>query len=219
MKFFPRDHSRDSLLAAQKLVASRVTLKDDFGVLERLGGVDQAFIKGKIISGMVVLDYSELKVIERAYSIKILNYPYIPTFLTFREGPAIISVFNKTKLKPDLLLVDGAGINHPRKAGLATHIGVALDIPTIGITKSILCGEAEIPFEEGKASPLVYAEEQVGWLLKSCKKCRPIVIAPGHKVSLSSSLSIAQHCLLGHKLPEPLRLSHIYVNQVRKTLL
>lgn len=219
MKFFPRDHSRESLLAAQKLVATKVIVGDDFGVLETLGGIDQAFLGGRIISGMVVLDYLELKVIERAYSIKTLNYPYIPTFLTFREGPAIISVFNKIKLKPDLLLIDGAGINHPRRAGLATHVGVALDIPTIGITKGILCGEAKEPQKEGDANPLVYEKEQVGWLLKSCKKCRPIVIAPGHKVSLSSSLSIAQHCLRGHKLPEPLRLSHIYVNQVRKTLL
>ncbi len=109
-----------------------------------------------IFSGIVVLDYPSLEVMERVFSIEQVIFPYIPTFLSFREGPAIMSAFEKLKNRPDILMVDGAGINHPRRAGIATHIGVALDVPTIGITKKRLCGSGEEPVEVGEASPLLY---------------------------------------------------------------
>lgn len=87
------------------------------------------------------MDFGSLEIIERVFSIAPISYPYIPTFLSFREGPAIVNAFGKLKIRPDILLIDGAGINHPRGAGIATHIGIALDVPTIGITKKILCGK------------------------------------------------------------------------------
>jgi deoxyribonuclease V len=216
--FFPSDTSRESLLAAQKLVADLVTTVDDFGDLRKIGGVDQSFMDDKIISGIVVLEYESLEVVERVHSIQPVNYPYIPTFLSFREGPAIVSAFKKLKTPPDLLLVDGAGINHPRRAGIATHVGVALNVPTIGITKKILCGEGKEPAQAGEANPLIYEGKNVGWLLKSTNRSRAIVVAPGHWVSLDSSLSIVKECLRGHKLPEPVRLAHEYVNSVKKGL-
>ncbi|MFZ3060826.1 MAG: endonuclease V [Candidatus Methanoperedens sp.] len=214
--FFPTDTSRGSLLAAQRLVAERAVIKDDFGELKLIGGVDQAFADDKIISAIVVIEYISLDVVERAYSIQPVNYPYIPTFLSFREGPAIVSAFKKLKTPPDILLVDGAGINHPKRAGIATHIGVALDVPTIGITKKILCGEGKEPAQVGEANPLIYEGKKVGWLLKSGKRSRAIVVAPGHRVSLDSSLSIVKACLKGHKLPEPVRLAHEYANDLKR---
>ena len=153
---------------------------------------------------------------ERAHSIHPLSYPYIPTFLSFREGPAIVSAFKKLKTPPDILLVDGAGINHPRGAGIAAHIGVALNVPTIGITKKILCGSGDEPSQVGEANPLIYEGRKIGWLLKSSNRSRAIVVAPGHRVSLGSSLSIVKACLRGHKLPEPVRLAHEYVNGLKK---
>ncbi len=113
-------------------------------------------------------------------------------------------------------MVDGAGINHPRCAGIATHVGVALDVPTIGITKKILCGEGKEPEVEGEVSLLIYEGRKIGWLLKTNRRSRAIIIAPGHKVSLDSSLSITKACLRGHKLPEPARLAHEYVNRLKK---
>lgn len=217
--FFPADTSRESLLAAQRLVAERAIIEDDFGELRLIAGVDQAFVEDKIISGIIVLEYESLDVVERVHSIQPVNYPYIPTFLSFREGPAIVSAYKKLKNPPDILLVDGAGINHPRRAGIATHIGVALDVPTIGITKKILCGEGKEPAQAGEANPLIYKGQKVGWLLKSGKRSRAIVVAPGHRVSLDSSLSIVKACLRGHKLPEPLRLAHEYANSVKEALL
>ncbi|MCX9025993.1 MAG: endonuclease V [Candidatus Methanoperedens sp.] len=214
--FFPSDTSRESLLAAQKLVADLVITEDDYGELRQIGGVDQSFMDDKIISGIVVLKYNSFEVVERVHSIQPVNYPYIPTFLSFREGPAIVSAFKKLKNPPDILLVDGAGINHPRSAGIATHIGVALDVPTIGITKKILCGEGKEPALVGEANPLIYEGKNVGWLLKSTNRSRAIVVAPGHRVSLDSSLSIVKACLRGHKLPEPVRLAHEYVNGLKR---
>src|SRR3972149_2547057 len=198
--FFPSDHSRESLLAAQQLVSKRAVVEDCFGEIQVIAGVDQAFMDDRIISGIVLQRYNSLDVIEFAYSIQPVLFPYISTFLSFREGPAIVSAFKKLSTPPDILMVDGAGINHPRRAGIATHIGVALDIPTIGITKRILCGAGEEPSKVGEAAPLLYKGIQTGWLLKSNKKSRAIIVAPGHRISLESSLLIAKACLRDHKL-------------------
>lgn len=216
--FFPQDTSRESLLAAQRLVAERAVTRDDFGELRLIAGVDQSFPGNEVISGIVVLRYGSLEVAERIYSVELVNFPYIPTFLSFREGHAIVSAFKKLKAVPDMLMVDGAGINHPRGAGLATHIGVVLDIPTIGITKRILCGSGKEPEQPGEASPLIYKGRKIGWLLKSNRRSRAIVVAPGNRVSLESSLFITKACLRSHKLPEPTRLAHEYVTGLRKEI-
>lgn len=207
-----------SLLAAQKLVADMATIRDDFAPIRLIAGVDQAFAGDLILSGIVVLDYASLEMVERVHSIEKVTFPYIPTFLSFREGPAIVSAFRKLKNRPDILMVDGAGINHPRRAGIATHVGVALDVPTIGITKKILCGTGKEPDEIGEAAPLLYEERKIGWLLKSSRRGRAIIVAPGHRVSLDSSLSIVRSCIRGHKLPEPARLAHLYVNEEKKNI-
>ncbi len=218
-EFFPEDNSRETLLEVQKRVAEKAIAKDDFGELTLVGGADQAFLDEKVISGIVVLEYDSLEVVEKVHSIEHAGFPYIPTFLSFREGPAIVSAFQKLKNPPDILLVDGAGINHPRSAGIATHIGVALDVPTIGITKRILCGSGDEPSQVGEANPLIYDDRKIGWLLKSGKRSKAIVVAPGNRVSLESSLAIVKKCLRGHKLPEPIRFAHEYVNSVKEALL
>lgn len=216
---FPSEFSRESLLAAQRLVAEMAKTEDDFGDLRFIAGVDQAFLGESVISGIVVLEYDSLEVVARVFSVEHAGFPYIPTFLSFREGPAIVSAFGKLKKNPDILLIDGAGINHPRGAGIATHMGVALIVPTIGITKRILCGSGDEPSQVGEANPLIHEGKKVGWLLKSTKRSRAIVVAPGHRVSLESSLAIVKKCLRNHKLPEPLRLAHEYANEVKEGLL
>jgi len=214
-EFFPEGCSREKLLKVQHMVARRAIMKDDFKDILSIAAADQAFLDTLIISGIIVMDFSTLEIIERAFSIQPVTFPYISTFLSFREGPAIVNALKKLKTRPDLLLIDGAGINHPRGAGLATHIGVALDVPAIGITKKILCGKGAKPHNVGETSPLVYMDRTVGWLLKSSQKSKPIIVAPGHRVSLESSLSIVKSCLRGHKLPEPARLAHEYANKCK----
>ena len=214
--FFPEDTSRESLLKVQRIVSQNAIIKDDFGDIHNIAAADQTFLDERIISGIVEMDFGSFEILERAFCIQPVSFPYIPTFLSFREGPAIVKSFWKLTTRPGLLLIDGAGINHPRSAGLATHIGVALDVPTIGITKRILCGKGAEPSKVGEASPLVYMGKKVGWLLKSSKNCRPIVVAPGHRVSLETSLSFVKSCLRGNKLPEPARLAHEFAKGCKK---
>jgi len=207
-----------SLLETQKVVADRAIIEDKFETLKTIAGVDQAFFDDNVISGIVVLDYETMDVLGRIHSIEDVDFPYIPTFLSFREGPAIISAFRTLKNKPDLLMVDGCGINHPRRAGLATHVGVVLDVPTIGVTKRLLCGTVDEPMRVGEYNPIILDDQYVGASLLSKKDCNPIYIAPGHRVSLRTTIKIVKHCLRGYKLPEPVRIAHEYAGKVSKRL-
>jgi deoxyribonuclease V len=202
----------------QREVAARIILKDEFPMpLKLIGGVDQAFFRNKVVSCIVVLNYQSLKVVARSIAVDEIKFPYLPGYLFFREGSAIIKAFNDLRIKPDILMIDGCGIDHPRMAGLASHIGVELNISTIGVSKSILCGEYESkPQREGEFSFIVQEGRETAVLLLSKLNCHPIVIAPGHKISLKSAVKIAKQCLRGHKLPEPLRLAHLYANEAKR---
>ena len=214
---FPSTHDRTALLDVQRAVAAHAETEDRFDEIQTIAGVDQAFFDDKVISGIVTLDYETMEEKDRAYAIVATEFPYISTFLAFREGKAIVSAYRKLPEKPELLMIGRCGINHPRSAGLATHIGVALDIPTIGVSKSILCGTSEQPADAGEYHPLMYGGRQIGWVLKSKENCNPIIVAPGHRVSIKSSIEIVKHCLRGYKLPEPTRQAHIYANLIKRT--
>ncbi|MDI6888189.1 MAG: endonuclease V [Methanocellales archaeon] len=199
-------------------MADQAIVEDRFETLKGVAGVDQAFFDDKVISGIVVLDYETMDALEKIHSIEEVDFPYIPTFLSFREGPAIVSAFRTLKNKPDLLMVDGCGINHPRRAGLATHVGVALDTPTIGVAKRLLCGVVKTPTKVDECNPILLDGKHVGASLLSKSGCNPIYIAPGHRVSLRTTIKIVKHCLRGYKLPEPIRVAHEYVGRVSKRL-
>lgn len=205
--------SMSRLSEMQSRVADRVDLTDSYST-EYVAGVDQAFPVNRILSGAMLLNKS-MEVIDRACSIMHEAFPYFPGYLFFREGPAAIMAIKRLSVRPTLLFVDGCGIDHPQMAGMASFIGVLLDMPTIGITKNVLCGEAKPPERVGDSSLLIYNGVPVGHLLKSGAGCRPIVIAPGHRVSMRSSLELARRYILHSKLPEPCRLAHQYVNQVK----
>jgi deoxyribonuclease V len=201
------------LIEVQRIVASRVVLEDEFSC-EAVAGVDQAFIGDLVISGAVVLGPDGDVRSEANYAMR-SSLPYVPGFLSFREGPAAIKAVRALRPRPSLLFVDGCGINHPRMAGLASYVGVILDLPTIGISKSILCGSFDLPERVGEANPVVYDGILVGYMLKSKKGCRPIVAAPGHKISAESALEMTRRYRRGHKLPEPCRLAHEHANRVK----
>jgi len=182
--------------------------------IKTIAGADQAFPeKDRVRSCIAVLSFPELNVIEKAFSEIETDFPYIPGLLTFREGPGIIEAYKKLRKKPDTLMIDGHGIAHPRRMGIATHIGILLDIPTIGVAKKKLIGDFKAPEKVGEYEPLKYQNEIIGAVLKSKEGCNPIFISPGHKISLKTSIDVVKKCLKGHKLPEPTRLAHKFVNE------
>jgi len=189
-------------------LARKIILEDGFSKIDTIAGVDQAFVNNRIISAVVVCDAERIEIIEKEYVIVNATFEYIPGLLCFREGPAIVDAFRKLKRKPDILLVEGHGIAHMRKFGLASYVGLTLDQPTIGIAKNLLDGEI---IDE----TIRINREIRGYELKTKEGCKPIYISPGHRISLKFSLEIAKKCLRKHKLPEPLFLAHRYANEVR----
>lgn len=207
-----------SLRLYQEKMAKQVILHDDFNNPPlRVAGADLSFIYEKGICVCVNVQLPNLKVIETSTIIKQLTFPYIREYLAFREADSIMSAFKELTDKPDVLLVNAHGIAHPRFYGAASHIGVLLDIASIGVASHNLCGHYERePSQIGDAMICSYMGRKVGYLFKSKKNCRPIFVSPGNKVSISSSIQIIKDCMGTHKMPEPLYLAHIKANQVKK---
>lgn len=174
-----------------------------------------------IYAGIIVLSYPDLVPITHAVLKSSTKFPYIPGLLSFREIPALMECFDKLKEKggmPDVIMVDGQGIAHPRLLGIAAHFGVLADIPTLGCAKSVLYGKFTIPEEVGAANPIIdpKTDEAIGTALKSKLRANPLIISPGHLMSVEDSLRITKSCLRGYRLPEPTRLAHELVNRFRR---
>jgi len=215
MNSFPTEEELQRLRKEQTTLARKIILRDDFSrPLKTIGGFDLAFDKDRVFGAGVVLDYRTLKLIEVKTLVTEETFPYIPTFLSYREGPVIIEIYRKLKNKPDLLFVNGHGVAHPLSLGLASYVGVLINRATIGVARSKLCGKFKKP-GTGKQEKLTFKGKQVGWVLRIRKDFREIFVSPGHMVSLESSVRIARDCLRNHKLPEPLRLAHLYANRVK----
>jgi len=182
-----------------------------------VAGVDVAYTKKYSISAAAVFDYSSMKLTERKTSQQITKFPYIPTFLSFRELPPAVSAIEKLKIKPDIFLVDGHGIAHPRRLGFASHLGLALDIPVIGVAKSILCGKVQENGNE-RWKPIIHEEETVGGAVFTKPSVKPVYVSIGHKVSLETAIEIVLHCTRGHRIPEPLREAHITAEKEKRRI-
>lgn len=200
----------EELYREQAALAKRSILVDSFQKAELIGGADCSYIDDRIIGGIVVLDH-EFNIVEKSYDVLDTTFPYISGLLAYREAKAEINAYKKLRLKPDILMVDGFGANHPRRCGIATHIGVTLDIPTIGVGKSFLCGTI--------LDGYVYQQgERVGKLVRSGRHTRPIYVSPGHRVSLSTSVDIVVKCIKVGKIPEPVRFAHEYVTTLKREI-
>lgn len=216
--FDPQERSLKELREIQHEAVKKIKLEDGFDRIETVAGMDCSYLDNDIICAMVVLDYESMEVIEKRHVIRKVGLPYIPTYLNFREGCAMVSVFLQASTRPDITIFDSCGINHPIRAGMAAYFGAVMDVPTIGVSKKILCGHAEKPVETGQYHELMQDGEQIGWVLKSSRRSNPIIIAPGNKVSMDSCLDVVQHCLKGYKLPEPTRLAHNHAGEIRAEL-
>lgn len=197
------------LYKEQSELAKRSILSDSFHALKRVGGVDCSYLNDEyVIGGLVVLEYDTLKPIYRTFDVEKLAFPYIPGLLAYREAEAMMGAITKAKVKPDVVMVDGFGTNHPRRCGIATYVGVKLDMPTIGVGKSFLCGEV-------KGDYVYQDDEKVGKMIYDKKSSKPIYVSPGHRVSLKTSVNIVKHCIKAYRIPEPTRLAHSYVTSLK----
>lgn len=207
----------------QRKMAQQVIAEDCFRKIKWIGGMDVSNNlfdpTQSIYAAAVVLSKKECEVIDECAVKEKQEFPYRTGLLAFREAPALVHAYENLKQKPDLIMVDGQGICHPRGLGIASHLGVLLDIPTIGVAKTILVGEPKGSLEDkiGSRVPLYYGGRIVGALLRTRPHARPLVISIGHKISLETAIKIVLDCLRGYRLPEPTRQAHLAANTLRKS--
>lgn len=183
-----------------------------------IAGVDAAFSGDRVIAAACLFKYPELAPIEDTYAVAKIPFPYIPGFLSFREGPPIIKALATFSIKPDLILFDGQGISHPEGMGIATHIGVILNIPTIGCAKSRLVGDYRKPGKtKGEHSKLIYRNKTVGAVLRTRDNVKPLYVSPGHLIDLKGAIKVVITCLGKYRLPEPIRRADALSKKLKKT--
>jgi deoxyribonuclease V len=185
-----------------------------------IAGVDAAFSGKQVIGTACIFTFPELILQEESYAVTNILFPYIPGYLSFREGPAVIKALKHLKIRPDIILFDGQGIAHPKRAGIASHIGVLLNIPSIGCAKSKLVGEYEDPGDrKGSYSPLVYRGEKVGAVLRTRDYVKPVFVSPGHKINLKKAIEVVLRCAGSYRIPEPLRCADSLSKKLKQDLM
>lgn len=203
----------------QERLRERVVLEDRFAAVHTVAGADLAFDPetGTAFAGVIVYRFPELVEIERRMARRKLRFPYVPGLLSFRESPILLAAFARLRTEPDLILIDGHGLAHPRLFGIACHIGVLFDKPVIGCGKSLLVGEYKEPAPKaGSASPLVFRGQRVGMVLRTRDGVKPIFVTQGHRVSLPRAVRVVRACVDGFRIPKPTREADHYVRELRR---
>jgi deoxyribonuclease V len=198
----------EEAIAIQKQLQPEVITEDQLGEVQYVAGVDMGFEEEGTVSraAVAVLSFPDLQLIEQAIARRPTTFPYIPGFLSFREIPAVLDALAQVSTTPDLILCDGQGIAHPRRFGIACHLGVLVDLPTIGVAKSLLIGKHdELPLEKGSWQALRYRGEIVGAVLRSRTGVKPLYVSSGHRVSLPTAIDYVLRCTTKYRLPETTR--------------
>jgi len=196
-------------------LADRVSRISEVNNPRLIAGVDISVSKGEEMAtaAVVIVNYPQLTLMEAQIVRGKLEFPYVPGLLSFREAPLTLAVCEKLVLTPDLILVDGQGIAHPRRMGLAAHLGLSLNVPTIGCAKSRLCGSHDSPRDEpGSYSEIIDNGEVIGAALRTRLGVKPVYVSIGHKIDLQTAVYWVLECCRGYRLPEPTRLAHLAAN-------
>jgi deoxyribonuclease V len=207
-------------IALQGELAGRVLLADHLPrPLRTVAGVDVSYEKhgDLFFAAVVVLAFPELEPMEETSAVSRVTFPYIPGLLSFRELPVVLEAFRSLCTVPDAVLVDGQGIAHPRRLGIASHLGLWIDLPTVGCAKSRLCGEHPPPGgRRGDQVPLTLDGERIGTVLTTRDRVKPLYISPGHKTDIATATELALVCTRRYRMPEPTRLAHLLTNKLRR---
>lgn len=219
--------SFENAATVQRQLAERVIREDAFTTITNVAGADISNMprdpENLIYAALVPLSFPALLTLGTSCVRTVTNFPYVPGFLGFREAPALVETYHQLcnrNLKPDLIMVDGHGISHPRGLGIASHLGVLLDCPTIGVAKSILVGAParEPGNQTGDWAPLEWKGKTIGAVLRTRPNVKPLYISSGHRIELDTAIDLVKRCLKGYRLPETTRQAHNAANAYRKEL-
>jgi deoxyribonuclease V len=204
----------------QKEFAARVDVREPLTRWELVAGADVSHerFSNTIYGGVVVIRTSDGAIVETQHAVHEATFPYIPGFLSFREAPALLLAFAKLQTTPDVVMIDGQGIAHPRRMGIATHVGLWLNLPCLGCAKSRLFGRYQEPGRQaGSLAPLKDGEEVIGSVVRTKNGVKPVFVSAGQRIDLPSAVRVVLSTCRGYRLPEPSRQAHLHVNEVRRT--
>jgi deoxyribonuclease V len=204
----PWDLTPKQAIELQKQLAPRVILKTTLKInrVRTIAGIDTAYCEGVGCAAVVVLKLEDLKTVESKTATRPINFPYVPGLLSFREGPVILEALDKLKSPPDLLMFDGQGIAHPRRFGIASHIGLLADIPAVGCAKTKLVGKYQEPeVEQSNFTYLRDGNNTIGAVVRTRSRVKPVFVSTGHRVNLGDSIKLVLRCSNEYRLPAPIR--------------
>lgn len=203
----------------QKELSKKVRIEPLKRPLRYIAGADASYLDDRIIGVISLFFYKDMRLIEEVWTIDKVRFPYIPGLLSFREGPVLLETIKKLSLKPDLILFDGHGICHPEGLGIASHMGVLLNISTIGVAKSLLTGKYKEPgLKRGEKSYIYINGKIKGAVLRTKSYTNPLFVSPGHLINLEDSIRVVLNCCKDHRSPEPIRRSHIISRAIKREL-
>jgi deoxyribonuclease V len=214
----PWDVSYREAIRIQEKLRSNISLRNSTRKVSSIAGADVAYSKKgeEGIAAMVVFSYPRLDLLDEAYVKGKVFFPYIPGLLSFREAPLLMEVFQRLQRLPDVVLYDGQGIAHPRSFGLASHMGLLLDLPSIGCAKEKLVGDfGHVGSHPGSTAPLTLGDRTIGAVIRTRKGVKPVFVSPGHRIDLETSMQLVLKTCRGFRLPEPLRRAHLMVTRIR----
>jgi deoxyribonuclease V len=215
----PWDVTPQEAVAIQQRLREQVITERLASPIDLVAGCDISYDKGSdiIFSGIVVLRLPDLIEVSRSTAITRVKFPYVPGLLSFRESPPVLEAWSRLEKAPDALMIDGHGFAHPRRFGIACHLGLLLNLPTVGCAKSLLIGRFEEPdLRAGCYSPLVDREETIGAVLRTEDNVNPVFVSIGHRVTLEDAIQLVMKCTKGYRIPEPTRQAHLLVNALRR---
>ena len=211
----------DSAIRLQRKLAGRVSHTPLPEPVRYVAGTDVAFSSdgARCVAGMVLWDRMRRNVVEERVAVRPARFPYVPGLLSFREAPSVLAALRKLRATPDVLMLDGQGLAHPRRMGLACHVGILADLPAVGCAKSRLCGELIEPAStRGSRTDLTDGDELIGAVVRTRTNVRWVIVSVGHRVTLDDAVALVLACCTRYRLPEPTRLAHRLVTRARAEL-